>query len=73
IDEGYKADIVILDPNKKWTVDKSNLKYKCNWSPLEGLEMTGNVESTIVSGHLAWHLGQFNEAQMGQRLLFQGK
>ena len=69
--EGYWADIAILDPNKKWTVEKSNIHYKCGWSPFEGHEFTGKVESTLVSGHLAYHHGQFNESKMGERLAFE--
>lgn len=68
--EGYWADIAILDPAKKWTVNKSNIHYKCGWSPFEGHEFTGQVESTIVSGHLAFHRGAFNESKMGERLEF---
>jgi dihydroorotase len=68
--EGYWADVLIVDPDKKWTVAKENILYKCGWSPLEGHEFTGKVESTIVSGHLAWHDGKLNERKMGERLTF---
>lgn len=69
--EGYWADLVVLDPDWEWTVGPDNLHYKCEWSPLEGLDLKGRVESTVVSGHLAWHEGRFNEDQMGRRLVFQ--
>jgi dihydroorotase len=59
-----------VDLNKEWTVAKNNLFYKCGWSPFEGHVFKGNVESTIVSGHLAWHGGQFFEDKKGERLLF---
>lgn len=71
LEEGYWADIAIVDLNKKWTVAKENLYYKCGWSPLEGKLFTGKVESTIVSGHLAYHNGQFLEDKKGERLLFE--
>ena len=70
LDEGYWADVAIVDVNKKWTVSKENILYKCNWSPLENVEMKGAVETTIVSGHLAFQNGQFFEDKMGERLLF---
>ncbi len=69
--EGYWADLVVLDPEWKWTVGADNLHYKCGWTPLESLPFQGRVESTIVSGHLAWHEGRFNEEQQGRRLVFQ--
>ncbi|MFN7115783.1 MAG: dihydroorotase [Saprospiraceae bacterium] len=70
LDEGYWADMAIVDLNQQFTVDKSNLYYKCGWSPLEGQTFTGRVESTIVSGHLAYHKGQFFEDKKGERLRF---
>lgn len=69
--EGYWADIAILDPAKKWTVDKANIHYKCGWSPFEGHEFMGKVEATIVSGHLAYYQGVFHEDKMGERLAFE--
>jgi dihydroorotase len=70
IDEGYWADIAIVDIGKKWKVSKKNIYYKCAWSPLEGSILRGAVESTIVSGHLAYHKNIFNENMMGKRLNF---
>lgn len=71
--EGYYADLVLVDPAKRWTVSKDNLLYKCGWSPFEGHEFIGSVETTIVSGHLAYHNGQLNESKKGQRLSFRKK
>ena len=70
IDEGYWADLVIVDVDKKWKVSKKNIHYKCGWSPLEGKILRGGIEATLVSGHLAFHNGQFNEGEMGKRLGF---
>lgn len=71
LDEGYWADLAIVDLNKQWTVAKENLYYKCGWSPLEGQIFTGKVETTIVSGHLVYHNEQFFEEKKGERLLFE--
>lgn len=68
--EGYWADIAIVDLEKSWEVNKGNIYYKCAWSPFEGEQFKGQVTSTIVSGHLAYHEGVFNESKMGERLLF---
>ena len=70
LDEGYWADLVLVDPEKSWTVEKSNIHYKCGWSPFEGHTFTGKVEATMVSGHLAYRNGQFDETKMGERLAF---
>ena len=68
--EGYWADIAIVDIEKEWMVKKSNILYKCGWSPLENHSFTGKVESTIVSGHLAYHNGKFDESKKGERISF---
>jgi dihydroorotase len=70
IREGYWADLAIVDINKKWRVSKKNILYKCGWSPLERRQLRGYVESTIVSGHLAYHNGLFFEDVRGKRLSF---
>ena len=69
-DEGYWADLVILDAEQPWTVAKDNILYQCGWSPLEGHRFKGKVLTTLVSGHVAWHNGQLDDSKMGERLLF---
>ena len=68
--EGYYADIVILNPETQETVSKNNILYKCGWSPLEGETFTTTIEQTIVSGHLAYSFGKFDESKKGERLIF---
>jgi len=71
LDEGCWADLAIVDVHHPWTVQSDNVFYKCGWSPLLGKSFKGKVLSTIVSGHLAWHEGKFNEEKMGERVLFE--
>ena len=68
--EGYKADLVLVDPDSKWTVSKDNLLYKCGWSPLEGTEFSAKVTHTFVNGYLAYENGKVSEEKRGERLLF---
>jgi dihydroorotase len=68
--EGYYADIVIVDPEKSEIVSKKNIHYKCGWSPFEGKEFTSSIDHTIVSGHLAYSEGKFNESKLGHRITF---
>jgi len=70
IEEGYWADLAIVDLDKEWTVKKSNIHYKCGWSPFENHSFKGKVESTIVSGHLAYHNGNFDHDKKGERITF---
>lgn len=70
IREGYKADLVLVDLNKPWSVSRDNILAKCKWSPFEGHEFKSSVEKTFVSGHLAYSNGKLNDSQLGQRLYF---
>ncbi|MDD4193076.1 MAG: dihydroorotase [Mangrovibacterium sp.] len=70
IREGFYADLVLIDPEKRWTVVPENLLYKCGWSPFEGTEFTHQVEKTFVNGHLAYDQGAIDPDVKGKRLLF---
>ncbi len=68
--EGYFADLVLVDLNSPWTVDKSNLLYKCKWSPFEGFTFHSKVTHTFVNGNLVYDSGKFDESRKGMRLTF---
>jgi dihydroorotase len=68
--EGYYADLVLVNPDKPWTVTKENILYKCGWSPLEGEAFQHSVTHTFVNGQLAWHNNHINPEVRGKRLLF---
>lgn len=70
IREGYYADLVLADLKKPWSVNKSNIIAQCGWSPFEGATFQSKVTHTLVSGHLAYENGNFNEAEKGMRLIF---
>jgi dihydroorotase len=69
IREGYHADLVLVGENP-YTITKENILYKCGWSPMLGTQFPYQINSTFVSGHLAYHLGQFDESRKGSRLQF---
>ncbi len=68
--EGYYADMVLVNLKKPQTVTRDSLLYKCGWSPFEGTTFSSAIEHTIVSGHLAYSNGYFNEDKKGERLSF---
>lgn len=70
IREGYYADLVIIDPNDPWAVNKQNILYKCAWSPLEGTNLKSRITHTFVNGHLVFDNGILNESQCGIALEF---
>lgn len=70
IREGFYADLVLVDLNQHYTVDKSNVLYKCGWSPFEGTTFHSKITHTVVNGHLVYDNGKFDESKFGQRLRF---
>jgi dihydroorotase len=71
IREGYHADLVLVNLNNPWQVNKSNILYHCGWSPFEGNYFKSKVVKTFVNGHLAYDNGVFDESQKGMRLAFE--
>ena len=70
IRKGYKADLVLINPNAPWTVTKENIAYKCGWSPFEGTTFRARVTHTFVNGHLAYENGKIAKGSKGERLTF---
>ena len=70
IKEGYFADLVLVDLEENWEVNKENILYKCGWSPFEGELFSCKITHTFVSGHLIYQNGIFDESQRGMRLRF---
>ena len=70
IREGFFADIVILQKNQSWTINKNNILYKCGWSPFEGKKINSMITHTFVSGNLVYENGVFNQKIMGKKIEF---
>jgi dihydroorotase len=70
IREGFQADLVLFDPDSPFTVESSNILYKCGWSPFEGSTFQSKITHTFVNGNLVFENGRFNESIKGQRLIF---
>ncbi len=70
IREGFFADLVIIDLEKNYTVKKTNILYKCGWSPFENETFKGIVEKTFVNGHLAYDKGKISTKIAGRALAF---
>ena len=70
IREGYFADLVLLQPNQPWHVNKGNILYQCGWSPFEGHQFQSSVTHTFINGHLAYDHGVFSPLKNAKRLTF---
>lgn len=59
IREGYWADLVLLGENRhQQAVSEQPNFMRCNWTPFQNKTFRYLVESTIISGQLAWHQQQ---------------
>jgi len=70
IKKGYYADLVIVNLNSPWTVNKSNILYKCGWSPFEGNTFKSRITHTFVNGKLVYNNFKVLDVKAGQRLTF---
>jgi len=50
IEEGYDADLVLVDPNETFTVRAADSESTQEYSPLEGHELTGRAKHVFLRG-----------------------
>lgn len=70
IKPGYFADLVVIDINNPWSVNKDNILYKCGWSPFEGTTFKSRITHTFVNGVLAYNNFKVLDVKAGKRLTF---
>ncbi|WP_111682342.1 dihydroorotase [Winogradskyella tangerina] len=70
VKEGYYADLVIVDLNSPWTVNKDNILYKCGWSPFEGNTFKSRITHTLLNGQLVYNNFKVLDVKAGRRLTF---
>ncbi|HEY0180861.1 MAG TPA: dihydroorotase [Dokdonella sp.] len=68
--EGYRADLVLVDPHAPHAVTAADVLSKCGWSPFEGTTFRASIAATFVNGRLGWHEGRLDDAIRGERLEF---
>jgi allantoinase len=49
---GHDADLVIFNPNKKWSVSVDQVQHRNKLTPYAGKEFVGKVEKTILRGRV---------------------
>ncbi len=68
IKEGYDADLVLVDLQKKKRIERKDIVSKCGWSAFEGWEVTGVPIATFVNGNLVYREGDFFENIKGKEV-----
>ncbi|MFN0114735.1 MAG: amidohydrolase family protein [Paracoccaceae bacterium] len=68
---GYDADLVLWDPAQRWTVRQADMLSRVDFTPWEGMELTGRPVMTFVRGRLVAEDGTVADGAVGHgRLVF---
>jgi dihydropyrimidinase len=70
---GYDADIVLWDLNKKATISQSGLHHGSDYTPYEGLEITGWPVGTMLRGRFVVRDGELVGAKGQGRYVTRGR
>ena len=57
IREGARADLVLVDPEERWTIEASRLRSKSKNTPFMGRNVKGRVKMTLVAGNIVFNGG----------------
>lgn len=66
---GTDADIVVFNPRTEKTISWKDMETNCDWSPYEGLPVTGWPQVTISRGRVVAREGRFTGAEGWGRFL----
>lgn len=58
IAEGFDADVVLVNPNRTWTIHAKDSPSTQGYTPFEGLELSAHVDATFLRGTLISENGQ---------------
>ena len=68
IEKGKDADLVIVDIDTPWKVQKKDLFSKCGWSAYEGMKLFGRPEQVFLRGVSVYNKGTIVEDPKGKWL-----
>lgn len=70
IAEGYDADLVLVDLEKRLEVRNEEQATKCGWSPWHGETLQGWPVRTFVMGREVWREGRWDETVRGEEVRY---
>ncbi|MFA6271708.1 MAG: dihydroorotase [Patescibacteria group bacterium] len=71
IDEGYDADLVLLDMQMEKEVINEEMESKCAWTPFAGKMLTGWPTATIIGGNIVYNSLEINEQFKGKEIKYE--
>jgi dihydroorotase (multifunctional complex type) len=66
IEVGSDADLVLVDPEMRWTITPLEIRSKAGWSPFEGRSIQGRAIETYLRGELIAERGSVVEPGFGR-------
>ena len=73
IQAGADADLVILDPEKEWTMATGLMHGKADYTCYEGMKIKGAVERVLLRGQTVALDGRFTGTRGGGQYLRRGR
>ncbi|MGC2779585.1 MAG: dihydropyrimidinase [Bradyrhizobium sp.] len=70
---GYDADIALWDPNKTATISQTGLHHGSDYTPYEGIDITGWPVATMLRGKFVVRDGKLTGAKGDGRYVTRGK
>ena len=67
---GYQADLVLIEKDSPWIVNREMIQSSCKWSPFKDEQFNWNIVKTIVNGHIVYNKGIIDSKYRGQQLKF---
>ena len=65
---GADADIVLIDPKEKYVMKSEDLHMMTDYTPFEGMEMTGRFTDVIVGGRMVIENNRYTRAVTGKEI-----
>ncbi len=63
---GYDADLIVLDPDARFTVEPERLRQRHPVTPYAGMSLAGLVRRTFVRGRCVYEEGEFPGGAIGR-------
>ncbi|MFA6391170.1 MAG: dihydroorotase [Patescibacteria group bacterium] len=71
IEEGYDADLVLVDMQMEKEVINEEMESKCAWTPFAGKILTGWPVATMVGGNIVYNSLEINEQFKGKEINYE--
>jgi len=54
IEQGYYADLTVIDFDKSWTINPDKFQTKAKYSPFKNMMVNAEIYSTVVNGNIVY-------------------